>query len=95
MSEPEPAVARTACLTEQEVARVRAAPPGELPRELALHLARCDRCQERVLFGPGRKRSPRQMPNMPSPGRALFLLVLMLAAIMAFLVTLRSLVRGL
>lgn len=95
MSEPAPPPARTGCLTETEVAQVRASDPGEVPGELARHLARCDRCQERALFGPGRKRSRREMPKMPSPGRTLFFLVLMLAAIVAFLYTLQVLVVGL
>jgi hypothetical protein len=85
---------RTACLTEAEVAQVRTSDPGNIPRELALHLARCNRCQERALFGPGRRRSRREMPKMPSPGRTLFFLLLMLAAIVAFLYTLQTLVAG-
>jgi hypothetical protein len=95
MSDPAPPTPRTACLTEAEVAQVRASDPGQVPRELALHLARCERCQERALFGPGRKRSRREMPKVPSPGRAVFFLVLMIAVIVAFLYTLKALVAGL
>jgi hypothetical protein len=95
MSDPAPPPARTACLTEAEVAQVRASDPGEVPRELALHLARCDRCQERALFGPGRRQPRREAPKLPSPGRTIFFLVLMLAAIVAFLYTLKALVAGL
>jgi hypothetical protein len=95
MSQPAPPAPRSACLTEAEVARVRASDPGGVPQELAMHLAGCERCQERALFGPGRKRTRREVPRLPSPGRTLFFLVLMLAAIAAFLYTLQALVVGL
>ena len=78
------------------MARVRGAPPGEVPEDLAQHLAGCERCQERVLFGAlHRTRRRRKTPLLPSPGRALALLVLVAAAILAFFVTLRGLLAQL
>lgn len=74
------------------MARVRGAPPGEVPEDLAQHLAGCERCQQRVLFGAlHRTRRRREMPRLPSPGRTLALLVLVAAAVLAFFVTLRAL----
>jgi hypothetical protein len=83
---------RPGCLSEAELSRVREAPPGEAPEDLARHLAGCERCQERALFGPGsRPRPRREAPRMPSPARTLTLLVLLAAAILAFFVTLKGL----
>jgi hypothetical protein len=83
----------SACLTQEQIAEARAAAPGQVPEPLARHLAGCERCQERLLFGqerPPRKRG-RSMPELPSLGRALLLLALVVAAMAAFLFTLRQL----
>jgi hypothetical protein len=37
------------CLTPQGFAQISAAPPGQVPAELAAHLAGCMRCQRRLL----------------------------------------------
>jgi hypothetical protein len=60
---------------------------------VARHLSACERCQERVLFGPrGRVRTPgRPRPELPTLRRALLLLGLALAAIAAFFYTLEKL----
>ena len=71
---------------------MRRAPPGQVPEELAEHLAGCERCQERTLFGPDWRTRRRRMPRMPSPARALILLAVMAAVIVAFLITLERLV---
>jgi len=80
------------CLTDDEIAALRDAPPGEAPGPLAQHLASCERCQSRALFGavrsPGLKREP---PALPSPTRALALLGMILLAMAAFFWTLRQL----
>jgi hypothetical protein len=66
-----------------------------VPDGLARHLASCQRCQERALFGklrPARKR--RDRPQLPTPTRALLLLGLMVAVMVAFFFTLQQLVGG-
>ena len=74
------------------MSRVRRAPSGHVPEDLAHHLAGCARCQERVLFGSVRRtRRRREMPPMPSSTRALVLLGLMAAAIVAVFITLQRL----
>ena len=40
------------CLSEDQIASLRDAAPGQAPPELAQHLAGCERCQSRALFGP-------------------------------------------
>jgi hypothetical protein len=81
------------CLTEQEIAAVQAAAPGEAPEGLAHHLASCAVCQERALFGTARRqrRGGRTAPTLPSVRKAVILLLLALAALGGFLYTLRSL----
>ena len=37
------------CLTGEGFAHIGASPPGRAPAELAAHLARCTRCQRRLL----------------------------------------------
>jgi hypothetical protein len=73
------------CLTDAELARLRESPPGTAPSELAQHLAGCERCQSRALFGtardPGVKREP---PALPSLRRTLLLLALAILALAAF-----------
>jgi hypothetical protein len=83
---------RTECLTEAEVSRVRGAAPGEVPENLAHHLAGCERCQERLLFGATRpRRKRRERLAMPTSGRAFLLLAVMVAVIVAFFITLQAL----
>ncbi len=85
----------TECLTDDEIASLRDAPPGQAPGALAQHLAGCQRCQSRALFGaarrPGVKREP---PPLPSLGRALALLAAVVLAIAVFFWTLAWLVGG-
>ena len=80
------------CLTDAEIASLRTAVPGRAPEALARHLASCERCQGRALFGAERHpgvRTPRAAP--PSLRRALLYGVLVLGAIAAFFGTLRML----
>jgi hypothetical protein len=52
------------CLSPQGFAQISAAPPGQVPAELAAHLAGCMRCQRRLLAmampssGPTRRERP-------------------------------------
>lgn len=82
----------TDCLTDAEIASLRDVPPGAAPGKLAQHLASCDRCQARALFGaarsPGKKR---EMPALPSLGRALALLAMVVLALLGFFWTLTRL----
>jgi hypothetical protein len=82
----------TECLTDEQIASLRDAAPGAAPDELARHLASCERCQARALFGgvrrPGVKREP---PELPSLKRALLMLALVILAMAAFFWTLSRL----
>ena len=74
-----------ACLTDAQLSDLQGAAPGQAPEALARHLAACERCQARALFGAerpaGRKRPA---PEMPSLKRALFLAALVLLAFAFF-----------
>ncbi len=93
MSDLAPPPARSDCLTEDEVAQVRAAAPGVVPEQLARHLSACVRCQERALFGsePRRRRGKDSSP-MPTPMRAFILLAIMIAVMVVFFYTLNQFV---
>jgi hypothetical protein len=94
MGDLAPPSTRNACLTDDEVAEVRAAAPAPVPEGLARHLAACSRCQERVLFGtePRRRRRLRDASILPTPMRALILLAIMIAVMVVFFYTLNQLV---
>lgn len=83
---------RPGCLSDEEIGFLQAAVPGQAPEALARHLASCERCQARALFGaerrPGRRRSRHEPPTV---GRALFYAALVLGAVVAFFWTLRML----
>jgi hypothetical protein len=96
MSSPAtPTAARSAegCLTDAEIAELRTAAPGRAPEALARHLASCEPCQIRALFGAERRpaRAGGDPPAMPSLGRALVLLGLVVVALAAFFYTLMKL----
>jgi hypothetical protein len=81
----EHSTARGVCLTDTQLSELQRAAPGQAPEALARHLAGCERCQARALFGaerPAWKRRP--VPELPSLGRAIFLAALVLAAMAAF-----------
>jgi hypothetical protein len=83
MSEPAPPTG--ACLTDAQISELQGAAPGQAPEALARHLAACERCQARALFGaerPAGRKKP--MPEMPSLKRALLLAGLVLAAVVFF-----------
>jgi hypothetical protein len=93
MSEADTGLGADGCLTPEGVAALVGAAPGAAPEPLARHLAHCARCQERVLAGglPRKPRAQRKAFEPPSLSRALLLLGLVLAAMLAFLWTLRQL----
>lgn len=80
------------CLTEAQLLELQAAAPGRAPLALARHLAACERCQARALFGAERPSGPRKpAPEFPSVRRAILYAVLVLAAMAAFLWSLAKL----
>jgi hypothetical protein len=95
MSSPDapPASRPGGCLTDSELAELHDAAPGRVPEALARHLASCERCQARALFGAERRpaKRGRVAPAMPSLGQALALLGLVVAAMAAFFYTLMKL----
>jgi hypothetical protein len=82
----------TDCLTDDQIASLQESPPGAAPPELARHLAGCERCQSRALFGAVRSTAvKREPPPLPSLGRALALVATVILAMAAFFWTLRRL----
>jgi len=82
----------TECLTDDQVASLGEGAPGEAAPELAQHLAGCERCQSRALFGGVRRTGMRREPHsLPSLGRALALLAIVVLAMAAFFWTLARL----
>jgi hypothetical protein len=81
------------CLSDRDVATLRDAAPGTLPEAVARHLAGCPRCQQRALFGTEarRPRRKREAPELPSLGRALLLVLIVLAAFAGLLFSLHRL----
>lgn len=84
---------RSGCLSEAGLAAVTAAVPGQIPSDVAAHLAACARCQERVLSG-GAPRPSRKgvLAAPPSLGRIVVLMALAVLSIIIFFWTLRRLV---
>lgn len=83
---------RSECPSDDEIAVLRDAVPGEADPRLAEHLAGCERCQSRALFGAVRRAGAVREPTpLPSLGRTLVLLAIVLLAMAAFLWTLRKL----
>jgi hypothetical protein len=80
------------CLTEAGMRTLLAAPPGRGPEALAVHLAACGRCQDRVLAAgvPGpRTGAPGRVA--PPLGRMLLLVGLILVSMLLFFVSLHRL----
>ncbi len=90
---PEASRALPGCLSDADLARLQSAPPGRAPEELARHLATCERCQQRALFGPQKRASSsrRSQPAWPSPQRMLLLLAGVLIALAMLLYSLQRL----
>ena len=89
----------TGCLSPAGVAAFRAAPPGGAPEDIAAHVARCARCQDRLLEAdapgaPGRPKRRGPKPLAPSLWRTVLLAALTLAAMLIALLTLRRLAGG-
>jgi hypothetical protein len=83
----------TGCLTDAEIAELEGAVPGRAPETLALHLASCERCQARALFGRERlAAAPAKAAREPlTLGRLLVLVGFVLGAMAVFLWTLLKL----
>jgi hypothetical protein len=73
------------CLTDEQLAELRAAAPGKAPEALARHLATCERCQARALFGAERPAVKKKaVPELPSLKKALVLGALVIVAMAVF-----------
>jgi hypothetical protein len=81
------------CPSDAELSALQAAEPGRAPEQLARHLAECTRCQQRALFGgeAPRRGARRAIPELPSPKRALVLLLAVLVALAMLLYSLQQL----
>jgi hypothetical protein len=80
------------CLSDAEIVVLQTAQPGRAPEALARHLASCERCQARALFGTeGRPGARKPAPDPPSLRRGLLYVALVLGAMAAFFWTLRML----
>jgi hypothetical protein len=75
------------CLSPQGFAQVSAAPPGQVPAELAAHLAGCVRCQRRVLAAamPSSGTTRRERPPLWRTGAVVVVCVLLV--LMAMILT--------
>ena len=67
------------CLSPQGFAQISAAPPGQVPPELAAHLAGCMRCQRRLLAAalPSSGSTRRERPPLWRTGVAVVVCVLL------------------
>lgn len=79
------------CLNDAQIAEIRGAAPGRAPEALARHLASCEACQARALFGEPRPARPARRADPPTLRRAVLLAALALAAVLAFFWTLGKL----
>ncbi len=89
-----PALGAGGCLGDDEIAVVRAAPPGQVPEPLARHLASCERCQRRALAGGSlaeREREERPKRQPPSLRRTLVLVGFILVALALFVYSVQKL----
>jgi hypothetical protein len=87
-SEPLSRAAR--CLSASQVLALQSMAPGQIPGDVAAHLASCERCQRQALFGP-QQTAERRVRNPPSLRRAFLLVGIILAALTVFLFSLRTL----
>jgi hypothetical protein len=73
------------CLSPQGFAQISVAPPGQVPAELAAHLAGCMRCQRRLLAAalPSSGSTRRERPPLWRTGVAV--LVCLLLVVMAMM----------
>jgi hypothetical protein len=82
------------CLTEGGLRALQAGPPGRGPEALAVHLAACARCQDRMLAAgvPGPRTGAPRRQVAPPLGRMLLLVGLILVSMLLFFVSLRRLI---
>jgi hypothetical protein len=80
------------CLTDEGLAQLAAASPGQAPSEAAAHLASCARCQDRLLArerAPGAADRPARAPapyrNLALVAGLLLLTLLLLGVTLAYL----------
>ena len=74
------------CLSPDGFAQISAAPPGEVPGELAAHLAGCLRCQRRLLTAALPPSGPRR-EKPPLWRTGVVVVVIVLLAVLAMMLT--------
>jgi hypothetical protein len=78
------------CLSADELRALQSVDPGQLPAEVAVHLAGCERCQRQALFG-SEPAAGRRKPA-PSLREAFLRVVIVLVALAMVLVSIWMLV---
>ena len=75
------------CLTPQGFAQISAAPPGQVPAELAAHLAGCMRCQRRLLAAalPSSGSKRREPPPLWRTGVVVVVCLLLVVMVMTLM----------
>ena len=84
MSDSVPAP-RSACLPEAVILTLGSVAPEAIPPDVARHLAACERCQRRALFGA--RPVSRRSHQPPSVGRALLLAGIVLVVLAMLLLS--------
>ena len=82
------------CLTDEGVAELARAPLGQVPAEVAAHLAGCARCQDRLLQAGREPGESRPVPSGRKPFRNLTLVGVLLLFTLALLGVTLSLLSG-
>lgn len=76
------------CLTAAGLAAFQNAPPGRAPKEMAAHVAGCNRCQQRLLSSlrePGRPAGPSTPRGTRSGSRLVWIAVIAIGGLFVLL----------
>jgi hypothetical protein len=81
------------CLDDTELAAISRAAPGQVPAELATHLATCASCQRRLLAVDLPERSGRKITPPASLQQRMLRVLLVLAAVAVVILSMYRLLR--